>query len=61
MRQPPTAFQKMRHRRAQIAEQQKRQELGRLAHNVAAAQRQCQTLATADVPRCEQAHPTTAP
>lgn len=39
MRQPPTAFQKMRYRRAQIAEQLKRQELARLAHNVANEQR----------------------
>ena len=39
MRQPPTPFQKMRARRAQIAAQQKRQELARLAHNVANEQR----------------------
>ena len=42
MRQPPTAFQKMRHRRAQIAEQQKRQELARLAQTVASEQRRAQ-------------------
>lgn len=42
MRQPPTAFQKMRHRRVQIAEQQKRYELAKLAHNVASEQRRAQ-------------------
>lgn len=40
MRMPPTAFQKMRHRRLQAAELHKRQELARIARQVAAERRQ---------------------
>ncbi|MFC7460772.1 hypothetical protein [Hydrogenophaga defluvii] len=40
MRQPPTAFQKMRYRREQREHLAKRKELPRLAHQVAAQQRQ---------------------
>jgi len=40
MRMPPTAFQKMRHRRLQAAELHKRNELARVAQRAAAAQLQ---------------------
>lgn len=49
MRQPPTAFQKMRYRRAQIAEQLKRRELSRLAFQAAANQIAANQRRTGDI------------
>lgn len=46
MRQPPTAFQKMRYRRDQRDNLAKRKELPRLAHQVAAQQRQTRHIDT---------------